>query len=104
MAGVSLRGGRCPPPGPPILGFLPLVASDNGEEVNEEDFDNLDDTDDRTAHPQAQLSTKVGQKHLNLQGRPHCNFKAESPGTCLQRSTQGAEGRVMASSGPVWAT
>lgn len=103
MAGASLRGGRCPPPGPPILGFLPLVAGNNREEVNKEDFDDFDDTDDRAAHPQTQLSTEVGQEHLNLQGRPS-NLKAKSSGTCLQSSTRGAEGRMIASSRPVWAT
>ena len=52
--------------GPPSLGFLPLVAGNDRERVNEEDLDNLNDADYRAAHPQAQLATKIGQKHLNL--------------------------------------
>lgn len=56
------------PTGPPILGFVPLTAGDDREEVNEEDFNDFNDTDDRTAHPQAELSTKVGQEHLDTVG------------------------------------
>lgn len=46
------------------------MACDDGQGVDEEDLDDLNDADDGAAHPQAQLATDVGQKHLDLQGRP----------------------------------
>lgn len=49
---------------------MPLVACDDGQGVDEEDLDDLNDADNGAAHPQAQLATDVGQKHLDLQGRP----------------------------------
>lgn len=57
---LALRARGSMPPGPPLLGLLPLAAGDDREEVDEEDLNDLNDTDDRAAHPQAQLATKVG--------------------------------------------
>lgn len=83
----SLRAGGCSSPGPPPLGFVPLVAGNDGEGVNEEDLDDLNDADDGAAHPQAQLATDVGQKLFDLQGRPKHTIKGESPPSWLHAKT-----------------
>lgn len=76
---LALRVGRSMSPGPPFLGFLPLVAGNDGEGVNEEDLDDLNDADNRAAHPQAQLATEVGQKHFDLQGKSSYTIKRAPP-------------------------
>ena len=98
-AGGSLGPGGCLSPGPPLLGFAPLVACDDGERVDEEDLDDLNDADDGAAHPQAQLATDVGQKHLDLQGRPSQTIRRDPPAklaSCQDPSSQGSHWLALA--------
>ena len=86
--------GACwgPSPSPPPLGFVPLLAGNDGEGVDEEDLDDLNDADDGAAHPQAQLAADVGQKLLDLQGRPNHRIKGESPPSWLHAKTPRPKG------------
>lgn len=99
---LALRAGGSMSPGPPLLGLLPLAAGDDREGVNEEDLDDLNDTDNRAAHPQAQLATKVGQKHLDLQGKSSHIIKRAPPPelvSCRDPDSQGSPWQVLALNG-----
>lgn len=99
---LALRARGSVPPGPPFLSFVPLVAGNDGERVNKEDLNDLNDTDDGAAHPQAQLATEVGQKHLDLQGRSSHTIKRAPPpklASCRDPSSQGSPWQVLALNG-----
>lgn len=52
---------------PPLLRLLPLAPHYDGKRVDEEDLDDLNDADDRAAHPKAQLAAEVGEKNDDLE-------------------------------------
>lgn len=52
---------------PPLLRLLPLAPHYDGKRIDEEDLDDLNDADNRAAHPKAQLAAEVGEKNDELE-------------------------------------